>query len=482
MRNILRSSFFRKYISFSAGLWINALISFVTVPVVSWLINPSEFGKAAMFSTVYSLAVLISVFGMPNALMRFYHSQEGNNVSKLVSSTLVVPMVIFSVFSILVLTFSQKLNFFLIGDQKSNVHLILLLAVFFGILQTFNQTLIRIQERGWLFSTVSIVSSLSNVIVIILYSLLISRSVYAVLYGQLFSNIAALVVGMYFQRGTHDFRIFGNVDWSLLKEVVLYSYPFVLTGLLWWILGSTDRAFLRLFRDFKEIGLYSAAFKVVSVMGLFTTGFSNLWVPLAFKKYEEGSDYKDLFRKVFSYISFFSFSLGLLVVLGKDLIFLLFAKQYRASAYIAPFLLLTSTPVVLATVVARGIDFEKKTYWYIISDGVAALFNVVGNLLLIPILGAKGAAVTTGLSYVIVFLIEFSIAEKVHYVGYDIRTTLISMGVYIFVATVATFVESTLISSLGALFGIFVIFFLYRRLLYSGFEFLKKLINDKDVE
>lgn len=70
--NINERNLLKKYISFSLGTWFKALISFFITPITTWLINPEEFGKAAMFSTAYSIILLVSILGTPSALLRFF--------------------------------------------------------------------------------------------------------------------------------------------------------------------------------------------------------------------------------------------------------------------------------------------------------------------------------------------------------------------------------------------------------------------------
>jgi len=470
----LKNRFLKSYFSFSVGIWFSAIISFLAVPITSWLIEPAEYGKATMFSTIYSMILAIVLIGTPNGFMRLYHSVEEKR--KLLWSSLVVPVFLSVIFFGFVLLFKDTVNIFLAGQKNSKAHLILVFAVFFGVLQTFSQTVLRMQEKGFSYSALQILSAASNVLVVILYALLISRNFYAILYAQLFSNILALSLGIYLH---HESWFPIKIDKSLAKEILAYSYPFLLSGVVWWLFGWTDRIVLRMYSTFEEIGLYSAAFKLVSVMSLFTSGFSTFWYPFAYEQYEKNPNNKELFSKIFDYISFLILILALLIMSAKNVIFLLFAKSYRSSAYIAPFLLLQPVAITMAIVVARGIDFAKKTYWYIISDGVAAAFNIIGNLLLIPLLGAKGAAVTTGLSSIIVFAIEKAASEKLYPVKYNSKRAYVSMLILIIIASINTFFERFYVGILSSLTGIVVVSLLYndvfRKLMKSFFEFLNRL-------
>ncbi|WP_290852171.1 oligosaccharide flippase family protein [Fervidobacterium sp.] len=453
----IKRKFLGKYLSFSVGTWINAVISFFSVPLVSWLIEPSEYGKANMFLMMYSMVLSIVVFGTPNALMRFYHKIEDKG--RLLWSCLIVPIMLSTLFAILALIFKKQVNLFLVGQESTSTYLLLIASVFFGVLQTFNQTLIRIQGKGFVYSSLQIVNSVSNVAFVLTCAFFFRRDFYAILYAQMLSTLITTGIGFSFQ---HEDWIPVKIDKGILTEIIAYSYPFLLVGLLWWLLGWTDRIILRMYTGFAEIGLYSAAFKLMSITNLFTTGFSTFWYPFAYEQYEKNRENKYVLAKVFDYVSFVMFSLSLIIISAKSLLFLLFEKSYRESAFVIPFLLLNPILTMMAIVADRGIDFLKKTYWFIVSDGAALAFNLVGNLLLIPILGAKGAALSTGLSYVIVFTIESTVSEKLYPVKYKLKRAYFFTVVFSLVAAINTFIERVGIGILSSLVGLVVVILLYK--------------------
>jgi len=154
---------------------------------------------------------------------------------------------------------------------------------------------------------------------------------------------------------------------------------------------------------------------------------------------------------------------------AKNVIFLLFANVYRRSVHIAPLLLLHPVVITMAIVVARGIDFAKKTCWYTV-----AIFNLIGNLVLIPLLGAKGTALTTGLSYVIVFAIESSVSVRLYPVKYSFEKAYTSIRIFTIVATLNSFIEKVSVGVLSSLIGLTLLILLYqdvfKRLVKGAFE------------
>lgn len=461
-----KQRFLKNYLSFSIGVWVNAFVLFFSIPIISWLMTPEEYGKANMFLTVYSVALFVVILGTPNALMRFYHKVEDHG--KLLWSCLIVPVILSLILAMLAFAFKRQLNLFLVERESSSVHMLLVVSIFIGVLQTFNQTLIRMQGNGIVYSALQIVNSVSNTGFVVFYALLVQKNFYALIYGQILATLITFTVGVYFQQ-KYWFPI--KIEKSLVKEILAYSYPFLFSNLVWWLLSWTDRIVLRMYTDFNQIGLYSAALRLMSAPSLFTTGFSTLWQPFAYELYEKNPEKREIFAKVFDYVSFLILMVALMIICLKDAFFLLFAHSYRRASYVVPFLLLNPVAFTMAIVVARGIEFVKKTYWFIISDGVAAVFNLIGNMLLIPVLGAKGAALSTGLSYIIVFSIESTASIRLYPVNYKLTRAYVSLGIFSAVAAINTFVEKATTGVLSSLVGLVLVAFLYR-------DILKAVSND----
>ena len=210
------------------------------------------------------------------------------------------------------------------------------------------------------------------------------------------------------------------------------------------------------------MGLYTAALKLVSVMNLIQTGFTIFWTPTAYEKYAKEPENKNFYRKAFLVVSFVMYVFGLLVIGFKDIIFLLFAKDYREASYIAPFLILMPIMYTISEITVVGINFKKKTYWHIVIAAISVLANFIGNTLLVPILGGKGAAISTGLSYIVFFAMRTAISKRLYEVKYDLSKIVMGNAVIVLVALVGTFKRSTLETILAASVGILFVLFLYR--------------------
>ena len=94
---------------------------------------------------------------------------------------------------------------------------------------------------------------------------------------------------------------------------------------------------------------------------------------------------------------------------------------------------------------------------------IAATVNIVGNLILVPQLGAKGAAISTGISYIILYTARTYESKKLYHVEYNQISLFISLFFLSILAIYASFnpVNLTLLG-LGGLTGGMVLM-LYRK-------------------
>jgi len=216
-------------------------------------------------------------------------------------------------------------------------------------------------------------------------------------------------------------------------------------------------------------------------MGLVQTGFTTFWVPVSYESYENNPESTGIFEKTSLFISAAMFTLGMLIVVFKDAIFLLLESSYRQAAGISSFLILMPIMCAVSAVTAVGTNFKKKTYWHMLIATVSAGANILGNFMVVPIYGAKGAALSTGISYIIFFGMRTIISKRLYKVNYHLGKFYFSTVVFVVVAFINTFVNILFLQVLSAVIGLILVLIVYREqvryVLDFAIEELKKLKN-----
>jgi len=107
---------------------------------------------------------------------------------------------------------------------------------------------------------------------------------------------------------------------------------------------------------------------------------------------------------------------------------------------------------------------------------ISASVNFIGNLLLVPLYGAKGAAVSTGIAYIVFFYVGTFISRKVYPVSYSLIRFSIGVVILFVVATVNTFSGSLTFELLSVTIGGVAVFLLYKSEMLKGIRALRDVI------
>ena len=175
------------------------------------------------------------------------------------------------------------------------------------------------------------------------------------------------------------------------------------------------------------------------------------------------------------------FAMGISMILVKDVFALILGSKYREAAYIMPYLIFSPVMYTISETTVGGINYLKKSKYHVLIASVACIINLSGNTILVPLIGGKGAAISTGFSYIVFFLMRTIIAEKFYKVGFGIKKVMIITVLTSMYALYNTFVRFNFIAIAGALICYIVLFILYKEeanwLLKYGKNNLCKMIK-----
>lgn len=422
--------FLSRLFAFSIGPIAASAISFITVPLATWLIVPEEFGKASMFSLVLSLFGLAAYMGLDQAFVREFNAYS--NKTKLLLHASLPPLFISCFVSIGVLFFTRPLAFLLFGQPSFLGILCLALCLPLAILERFNMQVLRMQERAKLYSGLSIARQS-------VYALLMVGFLYALRNFQgilLATTLASLITSFSL---TWINRKYWNpagsgLDRELLKRIFAFGLPLVPANIIGWLFAGMDRLALRAWSDFTQIGLYSTGFKIAGVFLVVQSAFCTFWVPTAYRWYES-KEAPEKFARVSKTISALMILAGILVILARHLIIRIFDPSYLASAILVPFLIFYPILYTISETTALGIAFSRKTVLTLITTVTCATINGIGNAILVPLYGALGAAISTAIAYLAFFWLRTILSSlvwiKMEARRHAVNITILTIGAFL---------------------------------------------------
>ncbi len=173
-------------------------------------------------------------------------------------------------------------------------------------------------------------------------------------------------------------------------------------------------------------------------------------------------------------ITVIMFFIGIHLILLKDVFAFILGAEYRKAAYIFPFLIFNPIMYTISETTCAGISISKKSYLNIFVSFGACVTNILGNILLVPSLGSSGAAISTGVSYIVFFALRTIFSNKYYYVNYNMKKFIIITITTILYACYNTFFQFGIFSIVGYIICISIFFLLYYNTVKQGIFILKR--------
>lgn len=480
---------FSDAIIYTIGSVFNRFLPFLLLPIYTLYFPPAEYG---IFSLVYSFWFFVSVFylyGMETAFQKlFLEAPDDNSKKKIYSSTLILIFSTSLVFSVILYFLSDSIASKITGTA-SNGYLIKLLSFILiaDSLYRFPMILINSIQRSKLYSFLNSIAVVLNVAVNIILIVFYKMGIEAIFYSYLVSYIFLFILSLLSSLKYFELNIKKETVVSLLKNAHLFLYY----GIFLISIDLIDRFILEYFKGSAEVGIYSASYRIGIVMNLVITGFKVAWTPFFMNlKGEEGN--KEIFSKVFTYFCYGGLIVFLLFsLLADDLVkiniagYTLLNEKYWGGLVIIPYILIAYLFSGLYLNLNVAAFFQNKIKYLIISSAAGCVSNIILNFILIPQYSIIGAAITTMLSYMIMFAVLYYFSQKIYKIDYKwltiFKAAALTMILFVINIYIPHFVKISYIYII--LIEIFSVFLLFYVLLgKQSVSLLKTLIIKKQLK
>ena len=376
----------------------------------SVLSEVSEFGTLSLiFSYVILFNVILS-YGLETSFFRFYNSEKNKKdvVSTSAVSLIFSTIIFVSIFSIFKSNISQ-----FTGIRTGYLSIVIWILAF-DALTVIPFAYLRLKGQALRYSYVKIANvlvyfSLNIFFLIFLKDLIVQYQFLENIYfenfeisyifiANLLASLASLILLTPF---------YLNINYSanliLLKSMLYYAFPILISGLAYTINETFDKILL----DFllpesiakTQIGMYSACYKLAVFMTLFSVSYKLAIEPFFFSEADKNSSKKNYALVLETFVIIGS-SILVFVVVTLDLLKVIFIgdKEYWKAMHIVPIILLANF--------CLGI-YQNLSVWYKVTDRTkfAAYISLTGacmtliiNIFLIPIYGYLGSVSYTHLT------------------------------------------------------------------------------------
>ena len=412
----------------------------------------SEFGNLSLIFSYIILFNVILSYGLETSFFRFYNLEKNkNDVVNTSSVSLIFTTIIFvALFGIF------KSNISLLTGIDTGYLSIIVWILAFDVLTVIPFAYLRLKGKAIKYSYIKIANVLVyfslNIFLLIFLKDLANdntflRKIYIenfevsyIFIANLFASLTSLLLLIPFY-----FKINYRANFRLLKKMLFYAFPILISGLAYTINETFDKILL----DFllpesiakTEIGMYSACYKLAVFMTLFSVAYKLAVEPFFFSEAEKSNPKKNYALVLETYVIIGS-SILVLVVVSLDLLKVVFIgdQEYWKAMKIVPIILLANF--------CLGI-YQNLSVWYKVTDRtrfgayisiVGALFTLIINIILIPIYGYLGSAFATLVAYLTMSVLSYFMGQKYYPIPYNNFKILFYISVAVFLSYISFYI------------------------------------------
>lgn len=410
------------------------MLTFILVPLYTDVLAVGVYGKVSIIFSWFALFNVILAYGMETAFFRFFNKEEDKD--KVVGTSTL--SIIFTSFIIFILAFLFKDQIALLTDIKVEHINLVLWILLLDALVIIPFSWLRANEKPMKYAIIKIANVAINIglnlfFLVLLYKLAKNGSVFESIYKSgyeinyiLIATLIASAVTLLLMLPFYS-KIRYTFDLKLWKKMLRYAFPILIAGIAYTINETFNRILLDSSLSTaedpeREVGMFSACYKLALFMTLFATAFRLGIEPYFFSHAKSDNPQKN-YAKILEYFVVFGSVILLTVVVFADLIKYVIIRDeaFWEAMWIVPIILIASF--------CLGI-YHNLSVWYKITDRTkfGAYISVFGALItlglnfwLIPIIGYKGSAIATLAAYGSMVMLSYYFGRKYYPIPYNLK-------------------------------------------------------------
>lgn len=187
------------------------------------------------------------------------------------------------------------------------------------------------------------------------------------------------------------------------KKLLGQSWMIMLGALFAMVYLKIDQVMLRWLVNTEEVGIYSVAVKFSETWYFIPTLLvASIFPKLIEIRNEDNERFKKRLQQLFDFLFLSALSLAILITFISDpLITFLYGIEYQKASLVLSIHIWAGIFIFMRAAFSKWILIEDAIPFSMITQGMGAFFNILLNLLLIPIYEGAGAAIATIISYAI---------------------------------------------------------------------------------
>ena len=401
------------------GNFSSKILIFLLVPFYTSCMTTEQYGIVDIITTSVSLLCPFLSLTIAEAVMRFA-LEKNSDVKQVFSVGFYITII-----SVLIMLLISPIALFSSVLKPYYIYMVLyyIVSVFLLFVNQFAKGIDNVKE----FSIAGILQTVVTILCNLVFLLLLQKGIE----GYLLSYIIGYGIGILYLAYTLNFRQYllriSKVKIEYFKKMISFSVPLIANNLAWWILNSSDKYMIQFFSGASDVGIYSVAYKIPTIMTTITSLFSASMRISAIPNYEEEESKQFVNKTFYGYVCLLGCITSGMILCVKIFAWILFQKDFFIAWRVSAVLLLGYMFYAIAEYIGVVFLATNKTTYILHSCATGAIINIILNIILINYIGYMGAAIATVLSYLVLLVIRIIKARNIMNFVASIWMLLISL-------------------------------------------------------
>ena len=386
---------------------LSTILALVAIGLITRYLGQAGFGNYAIVLAFLSFFTAIADLGIYSTVTREISRPEADE-ENIIGNIFTLRVVI----SLLVLILSPAIVFFFPypSEVKEAIVVVALAFVFSSSYQTLN----GVFQKNLAMDKVAIAELLGKIIqvVFIFYAIKLDLGFIWIIFSLLLNMLVSFALVYFLSKKYITFSF--KYDLNYWKKFIKESYPLGAAAIISFIYFKIDTILLSVLRNSAEVGIYSVAYKVIENITFFPAMMVGLVFPIISKNiFFDKARFHEISNKTFKVFWIFVTPLIIgTIFLSNGIVSLIGGPGFSASG-----------TVLRILVFALGCIFFSNLFNVILISGnkqkklmvimlIAAIFNVVFNLIFIPRYSYMAAAVISVITEFFVAVATFYVVAK----------------------------------------------------------------------
>lgn len=391
---------------------IEGIIGVVTISVYTYCFIPEEFGKYNIVNLTIVTSALIMMDWLSKAIMRYINEYNNNQVK--FYSTIFFLWLKITAFIVIILSIGIYIYTLFNNSLKSILWISLIMFITYSTNIIVSNILV-VKRKIKLNLILSLSSSILKLASALILVKLFGAKIEWILIPNIVFDFIVIIISI-FKLDIINYISYSNYSKSIYNKFIIYGIPIIGLTISTSILYNSDRYIIRFFIDSAAVGIYYANYSLMSsAFSMLSVAIMKGSYPSILKAWSENNKSQtiDLISQAVRYYLLISVPAIIgVAVLAESLAKLILDSQYIEGYTVMKWVALGMTFLGLTEYSNKYWELEVNTKVIFKYSFISGITNIMLNIILVPIIGYKVAAITTAIGFFIYLVLSLNGSRK----------------------------------------------------------------------